>query len=258
MYFGSGARRLFGIYEPGRSGGHAPRAAVLCYPWGQEYIRAHRSMRLLAKLLAASGRDTLRFDYYGTGDSAGDMVEADLAGWESDIEAAIDEVRDTSGALQVTLVGLRLGGALATSVAAKRPRDVEALVLWDPVISGRQYLQELHATEASAGLPDPVQRASESGGGHEILGFPLTQALAAEIEAFDLFSIAAGLPPRTLTLVSRRSPSHDDLAFELQRRSHNPPVVEQMACPPAWLEDRDTGAGAVPVPVLQRMIQWLA
>jgi exosortase A-associated hydrolase 2 len=258
MFFGSGARRLFGIYQPGQSGSRAPRAAVLCHPWGQEYIRAHRSMRQLAKMLAATGRDTLRFDYYGTGDSAGEMVEADLAGWESDIEAAIDEVRDTSGAPRVTLVGLRLGGALAARVAAKQPRNVEALVLWDPVISGRQYLQELHTMEATDTLTAPVQRASESGGGHEILGFRLTKTMAAEIEAVDLLSLVAGLPTRTLTLASRRSPSLDDLASTLQSRSDNPLAVEQMSCPPAWLEDRDTGAGAVPVPVLQRMIQWLA
>src|SRR3954451_13983708 len=73
LFFGSRARRLFGIYEPGRSGSRVPRAAVLCHPWGQEYIRAHRSMRRLANMLSATGRDTLRFDYFGTGDSAGDM-----------------------------------------------------------------------------------------------------------------------------------------------------------------------------------------
>ena len=108
LFFGSGARRLFGIYEPGRSGSRTSRAAVLCNPWGQEYIRAHRSMRQLAKMLTASGRDTFRFDYYGTGDSAGDMVDADLAGWENDIGSAIDEVKDTSGSPRVALLGLRL------------------------------------------------------------------------------------------------------------------------------------------------------
>src|SRR5262245_860401 len=95
LYFGSATRRLFGIYEPGTGGRRAPQAAVLCYPWGQEYIRAHRSMRRLAMMLSAAGRDTFRFDYFGTGDSAGDMVDGSVAGWEKDIEAAIDEAKDT-------------------------------------------------------------------------------------------------------------------------------------------------------------------
>jgi uncharacterized protein len=258
LFFGTGARRLFGIYEPGRSGSRAPRAAVLCYPWGQEYIRAHRSMRRLANMLAATGRDALRFDYFGTGDSAGDMIDADLAGWESDIETAMDEVKDTSGAPRVALLGLRLGGALAARVAVKRQKDVEALVLWDPVISGRQYLQELHSMETSIALTPPAQRPSESGGGHEILGFPLTTAMAAEIEALDLLSIVPGLPNRTLTIGSRPSLSYDDLASALRQRPDNPPVIENILYPPAWLEDRDTGAGAIPVKALQRIIQWLA
>ncbi len=258
LFFGSGARRLFGIYEPGRAGTQAPRAAVLCCPWGQEYIRAHRSMRQLAKMLAATGRDTLRFDYFGTGDSAGDMVEADLAGWESDIEAAMDEVRDTSGASRVALLGLRLGGTLAARVAVKRQKEVEALVLWDPVISGPQYLRELHAMEASIALARPREQASQSGDRHEILGFPLTRAMAAEMEALDLLSMVAGLPTRTLTLISCPSPSSDDFASALNGRPDNPPTIEHMSCPPAWLEDRDTGAGAIPVKTLQRIIQWLA
>jgi pimeloyl-ACP methyl ester carboxylesterase len=258
LYFGTGARRLFGIYEPGRSSIRTPRAAVLCYPWGQEYIRAHRSMRRLANMLAATGRDALRFDYFGTGDSAGNMVDADLAGWESDIETAIDEVRDTSGAPQVALLGLRLGGALAARVAAKRQRDVEALVLWDPVVSGQQYLKELHDMEASVQSALPVQRAGESGGGHEIHGFSLTTALAAEIDAFDLLSLVAGLPTRTLTLFSRSASSNETLATALQRRPGNSPAIERTSCPPAWLEDRDTGAGAIPVKSLQRIVQWLA
>jgi pimeloyl-ACP methyl ester carboxylesterase len=215
-------------------------------------------MRRLANMLAAAGRDTLRFDYFGTGDSAGNMVDADLVGWEGDIEAAIDEVRDTSGASRVTLLGLRLGGALAARVAVRRPRDVEALVLWDPVISGRQYLEELHALEASVAAATPVPRAGESGGGHEVLGFPLTRKLAAEIEAFDLLALEAKLPSRTLILMSSPSPLYDDLASALARRPENAPTIEYLSCAPAWLEDRDTGAGAIPVKALQRIIQWLA
>jgi uncharacterized protein len=258
LFFGSGARRLFGIYEPGRPGNQAARAAVLCYPWGQEYIRAHRSMQRLATMLAAAGRDTMRFDYFGTGDSSGDMVEADLAGWESDIEAAIDEVKDTSGATRVALLGLRLGGALAARVAARRPRDVEALVLWDPVLSGKQYMQELHAMEASIAMTRPLQRVSATGPGHEILGFQMTTSMAAEIETLDLLAMVTGLNMRTMTLSSRPSPFYNELAAAVQRQPAKFQTVEHLSCPAAWLEDRDTGAGAIPVKLMQRAVEWLA
>ena len=258
LLFGSGARRLFGIYESGRASSRAARAAVLCNPWGQEYIRAHRSMRLLAKALAGSGRDTLRFDYYGTGDSAGDMVDADLAGWERDIEEAIDEIQSTSGGPRVTLLGLRLGGSLAARVAARRQRDVESLVLWDPVISGRRYLQELHTMEETLAATRPGSAASKCRDGREILGFTMTTALAEEIEAFDLLPIVAGLSTRRLTLVSRLSSPFVDLTKSLEQRPDNVLAIERLSCPPPWIEDRHTGAGAVPVEAIQRIIQWLA
>ena len=93
FYFGDRRRRLFGIYEPAVLKSVGKRAAVLCYPWGAEYVHAHRTMRQLAVRLSAAGIDTLRFDFFGTGDSAGEMVDADLAGWETDIELAIEELR---------------------------------------------------------------------------------------------------------------------------------------------------------------------
>lgn len=257
LYFGSPDRRLFGIYEPGRASGRSPRAAVLCNPWGQEYIRAHRSLRRLAQMLAAAGRDALRFDYFGTGDSSGDMVDADLAGWEQDIETAIDEARDTSGAPSVTLVGLRLGAALAARVAARRTSDVEAIVLWDPIVSGVQYLQELRATAASIDPSQHLPRSSESGGGHEILGFPLTAAQTADIATLDLRPQIAGLPARMLVLVSQLSAAHDEFAVAVRGRSDHS-TFEHIASLPAWLEDRDTGAGAIPVKSLQRIVTWLA
>ena len=52
---------------------------MLCYPWGSEYIYAHRSLRLLAQRRAAAGIHTLRFDYFGTGDSDGDIPPEGMA-----------------------------------------------------------------------------------------------------------------------------------------------------------------------------------
>ena len=87
-------------------------------------------MRLLANMLAAAGTHVLRFDYFGTGDSAGNMEDADLGAWFGDVETAVDELRDTIDAPQVALVGLRLGATLAGTVASMRRTDVNGLVLW--------------------------------------------------------------------------------------------------------------------------------
>ena len=143
FYFGSTSRRLFGAYAPARGAGISASAVLLCYPWGQEYIRAHRSMRVLANMLCAAGFHVLRFDYFGTGDSAGESRDASLGSWEADIETAMQELQDTSGASRIVLIGLRLGATAAAKLAIRKPREIEALVLWDPVIQGSEYLQEL-------------------------------------------------------------------------------------------------------------------
>jgi uncharacterized protein len=142
FFIGTADRRLFAIYEPAAPGGR-PRAAVLCYPWGIEYTYAHRSMRQLARKLSMSGCHTLRFDYFGTGDSAGEASEPDLPGSQSDVESAIEAAKEVAGTSKVALVGLRMGANIAASVASRRCDEVEALVLWDPIVPAGQPLQGL-------------------------------------------------------------------------------------------------------------------
>ena len=259
LYFGTTPRRLFGVYSPPRTDVLAARAAVLCYPWGQEYIRAHRSMRQLATMLSAAGYHVLRFDYFGTGDSAGDMVEADLAGWERDVETAIDELRDTAGLQQVALVGLRLGATLAAQVAVRRPADIEALVLWDPVVMGAEYLAEIVATEARQNRKGPLgaDRSPGVGGGHEILGFPLTEALERQVAGLDLTKLIAGFPARTRLISSLALASHERLRARLLEHARDDVFMERIDSQLAWLQYQELGAGAVPARVLERIVKCL-
>ena len=228
FFFGQSSRRLFGLYTPARAVGGKQRGIVLCHPWGQEYLRAHRSMCRLGNMLADTGHHVLRFDYFGTGDSAGDMTEASLAGWQSDVQTAIDELKDMAGLNRVSLLGLRLGATLAAQAAAQRRKDVDAVVLWDPVVSGRDYLAELCETDEQV-LP----RAAQAGGGLELLGFPMVDTLSRQVAA------------------------HTGLRAALQQAGDGRIFLEAVAGLPAWLEDRDSGAGAVPVRVLQRIVEWL-
>lgn len=261
FYFGTGSRRLFGLYTPARVGAVGNRSVVLCPAWGQEYLRAHRSMRQLANMLNSAGFHVLRFDYFGTGDSAGDMTQTDLAGWESDIGAAIDELKDTCGALRVALVGLRLGGALAARVAARRASDVDALVLWDPVVDGRAYVDEIMLTgkQKAQVLGRSTQRAADQGGGHEILGFALTERLADDFSKIDVAAQIGSVRARTEVVVSRTLASHSGLAAALASYAGQPPrAIELIESQAAWINVKEVGAGAVPVKILQRIVQWLA
>lgn len=140
FYFGPAATSLYGAYhEP--QGVPRREGIVLCYPFGQEYMRAHRSFRRLAINLAAKGFAVLRFDYRGCGDSAGDTPGVTCQDWIADIHAAIQELKDIAAVQTVSLMGLRLGGLLAA--AAAQNQAINRLVLWDCSLSGAAYCDEI-------------------------------------------------------------------------------------------------------------------
>jgi uncharacterized protein len=222
LFIGTAERRLFGLYEPAASMRGKQRAAVLCYPWGMEYIYAHRSMRQLASRLSAAGFHTLRFDYFGTGDSSGEMEQANLVGSYTDVESAIEALKDIAGTSKVALIGLRVGANIALNVASRLGSEVEALVLWDPIVSGEQYVATL-------------QEDSD-----------VSETVLHEIRSLDLPSSLEGIPERSMILVTERLPFHEQLA--------KPVEFVPTACP--WVEEI-TMSGALPVPAIQRIEEWL-
>jgi pimeloyl-ACP methyl ester carboxylesterase len=206
-------------------------------------------MRRLATLLAAAGCHVFRFDYFGTGDSMGQSRDATLRGWEEDIETAIEELRDTSGATRVALVGLRLGAALATHVAARKRKVVEALALWDPVVSGSEYLEELlGASRAGPGGAED----------RDVRGFPLSGAFRNELRTIDLVPLVPSLPAKTRLITSAPLPSHEVFRAELERHGRSDITIEQVDNLRAWVEYRDYGAGAIPAKVLDAIVRWVS
>jgi pimeloyl-ACP methyl ester carboxylesterase len=241
FYFGTDARRLFGIHETAARTGRGTRAAVLCQPWGAEYLNAHRAIRHLALKLAAAGWHALRFDYFGTGDSAGEAMEGDLAGWEADIGLAMAEARDIIGGGPVALIGLRLGATLAARVARQRPRDIHRLVLWDPVIRGADYLADLDG-------PGPAARMAR--------GTPLSAAMRRDLAAADLAPLLAAPATRTFLLTTQppapaQAPAHPPEAPGKASLAH-----DVIAAAPPWIEDPEA-MGVIPVGVIQRIVTWL-
>ena len=202
FFFGTSEHRLFAVYHA--AVGSRPRAlgVVLCYPLGHEYIRSYRALKTLASQLASQGFHVIRFDYYGSGDSAGASDAGSVDVWVDDILTAIDELKDMAGVDRVVLLGLRLGANLAVRAASRRA-DIDALVLWDPVPSGSEYLAEAQAVQerwfrAKPGPKGPAARQFDG----ELFGFPMPESLVADLRRLDFESAVAGNSRRVAVLVS--------------------------------------------------------
>lgn len=210
MFFGEGEARLFGVH-------HTPaaqprdRAVLLCGPGPQEANGAHRAFRKLASLLAARGFHALRFDWRCTGDSAGASADADLDRWVDDVRTAARELADLAGVRGLSIVGMRLGAAVALRACAAgvRARDI---VLWEPVVRGAEYLDELEALDRRRNI---TLMHARSEGAAELLGFPLSPAHRSQIAAIDLARGSRPLARRALIFSSQDRPSDAALAAAL-------------------------------------------
>jgi pimeloyl-ACP methyl ester carboxylesterase len=249
-FFGSSEARLFGVYQAPLGNRDRESGVLLCYPGPQEYMRCHWAFRKLAALLARDGFHVLRFDYSGTGDSAGETGSGSLAAWRLDIASALQELKDLGGLRRVSLVGFRLGAALA----AQAPLKLRDLVLWEPVLDGRAHLVELarqHVRRFKHCLyPPPLE---------ELLGQPLPVALRTELEALELRAPLTCRADRVALVTT-----HDDLACQALAESlraqtgtgGEPPHVE-------WRLVADAGAGAEDDAFLlsthaqQAIVSWL-
>jgi len=260
-YFGYPDRRLFGVYHPpGRRPDHRT-AVVLCAPIGQEFIRSHRAFLVLATLLSRAGYPTLRFDYYGTGDSSGDSAAGSITQWTDDVSTAVEEVCGRSGMEQVCLIGLRLGAALSILAAGSRA-DVHAVVLWDPVIRGVEYLQEIFAAHAQWLQGSFASTKSVPAPPQEALGFPIGAGLQAEIQGVDLLQLPR--PPAEKILIGTSSTEQSVLPALAQFRAR---LAEQGIVPEeisgegtrVWVKNEaDLDEPLVPRLTLQKFTSWVA
>ena len=184
QFFGNVDSPLFGVHHPPRGiAKKTVRAVMICPPIGQEYIRTHWCLRLMANQLARNGCHVLRMDYHGIGDSAGDLGDiTSTAQWIDNIKTGIDHLKQLSGAGTVMLAGLRFGAALAAEVAQTR-NDVNALVCWEPTLDGQEYLDELRVMHQRmldlwvCKMSTPDNEQSE-----EMLGSRFQRTLVQEIE----------------------------------------------------------------------------
>jgi pimeloyl-ACP methyl ester carboxylesterase len=257
FFFGEPQEPLFGIYNPPSVEVRPKGAVVLCYPFGPEYQRSHRALRELAGQLADTGHHVLRFDYFGCGDSSGSTEQGAVDRWLEDIGRGVEELREASGRTRVTLLGLRFGATLAALAAARIP-EVDRIVLWDPIVNGRGYLEELTRRNRSfmEGRPRPPAW-SEKTPPEEVLGTPLPVRLRTGLEGVDLLALERLQARKALVLSTEPTPWLTPLCEHLGRLGLEV-QHEHIPSPALWLKQDRVDRTLVPHQVLQRITSWLS
>lgn len=130
------------------------------------FLAGHGSDMNGTKALAAhdwakdNGLGFIRFDYFGHGQSSGDMMEGNLTRWKADCLAVIDQLTRE----KIILIGSSLGGWLMLLVARARPQRIAGMVgiaaapdftddlIWDHLTPDQQTAM---ARDGQIALPNP-------------------------------------------------------------------------------------------------------
>jgi predicted ATP-grasp superfamily ATP-dependent carboligase/alpha/beta superfamily hydrolase len=222
MYLGGASAPLFSVLHTDAVAVARNCIVVICPPIGFEYTHSHRSVRHLADALAGHGVPALRIDYHGIGDSPGSDLDPDrVAHWLQSIRTAVAEACNIGNGAPVCLLGIRMGATLAAMVAAEM--DIDWLISWFPVTSGRRYVREQQATAQSMQNAERMRDSSI-----EAAGFVLTQQTQETIKSIDLLNVASKARAGALLL------QRDDLNEDHSLRDHfiaQGVKTDMIACP---------------------------
>lgn len=244
---------LLGMFDPAQTSADTALAVLICNPFGQEAIRTHRTLKVLAERLAREGADVLRFDYFATGDSPGDDAEVDCDRWRADIAAAHAELLRRTRARTITWIGVRLGATLAAAASSDLPAPPQRLVLWEPIFNGAEYLQQLAAAHtrhmvATLGHAGTTMNRVDT----EALGFALPAHFVRQVNAITIDSLAAARANETLIV----APAQSLQAFNQHvGRWHNAGSVgmRPFETPFDWTSEEALNSALVPAPAVSML-----
>lgn len=257
--FGHDDLSLYGSFHAAQQSNLPIQPAVLlCNPLGQESVRLHRFYRVLAERLSRLGIAVLRFDYYATGESAGEEVEGRLARWCDDVLEAHRELIRLSGAKKISWIGARLGGSIALQAATRLSGSLDRLILWEPVLDGPAYLAELAQDHARAvARPGLSLHPQASARPDEALGFAMSQGLIDDIAQINARVLTRATPVRTTWVIGQ--PDDTDLAATVQAAQATQPTLKHQALsvPFAWTSEEALNTSLVPPAALQALSQLM-
>lgn len=134
VVFQSNGQPVVGIlHRPEKRRGRVP-AVVFFHGFTGTKVEKHRLFVKMARALANAGIAVLRFDFRGSGDSAGEFSRMTITGELKDARAALRFLRTQPGVdpSRVGVLGLSMGGLVAATILGEDPR-IRTAALWGAV-----------------------------------------------------------------------------------------------------------------------------
>lgn len=130
---------------PDKSTKNPVPAAILFHGFTGQKLEPHRLFWKISQVLEQLGVAVFRFDFGGSGESDGDFKDMTPSGEIREAKAILEMVKADPGVDEnrVSLVGLSLGGFVASAVAGDLPDEIARLALLAPAGSFRESVERL-------------------------------------------------------------------------------------------------------------------
>lgn len=181
------------LHMPGNVSGKAP-VVLIFHGFTGNKMEPHFIFVKLSRMLEKAGIASIRFDFGNSGESDGDFINMTLSGEISDACNILDFARKIDGIDpdRIGLVGLSMGGAVASALAGKRSNQVKTVCLWAPAGNMGELIMQ-GQTEQTIGY---VRKA----GFYDERGFRVGSGFVDDVLKLDIFSIAKNYDKNVLII----------------------------------------------------------
>lgn len=183
------------MHKPDGFTGKLP-IALIFHGFTGNKMEPHFIFVKLSRRLEEAGIASLRFDFLGSGESDGEFRDMTLSGEVDDAKAILNYCKtlDFVDPNRIFVVGLSMGGAVASMLAGLYPRDIAALCLWAPAGNMGQLIGEGIRHIEDTGVDVGSMTYFDMGGNL------ISKEFVEDVQSLDIFKIASPYEKQVLIL----------------------------------------------------------
>lgn len=147
----------------------------------------------LCRLLEKNEIASVRFDFAGSGESDGDFRDMTLSSQVTDASHILDYVKslDFIDQDQIVILGMSLGGVIASLLAGQRKDEIHALCLWCPAGIITQHLKEGRLQDIDISNLDEMEYI-------DVRGLKLSPKFVSDALQWDIYRMASAYNNKVL------------------------------------------------------------